>query len=439
MNESQGQKGQVSEDRAMPPETQVSGAATGNASGGPSVLLPSARVALFVMDADLRAEAKALMNDWRFARVTFDIRDGNIESAITAYEAEASPELVIVETATIGEEFTAKLGVLAGNCADTTSAVVVGPVNDVYLYRKLIEMGVSDYLVRPINRDVLAAVIAKALIDKFGASESQLVAFIGAKGGLGTSTIAQNFALATSEELDEKTAILDAAGGWSYLSISFGQEPITTLSEVTRAVQSSDQDAFKRMLTKISDKLTVLGTGADMMLDDPVQLEAFEMILNRLMVSYPVVVVDLSGATSAVKRMVISKAHHINIVTTPGLPGLRATRTLLQEVKSLKGQIETGVSLFLNMVGQHAGHEISKPDIEKAMERKIDFVQAYNPKLFIAAETQGKKISDVAGGEEFHQIILTLAKKILSKDVKTVTRKKENSLLSGLFSKMKGK
>ena len=71
------------------------------------------------------------------------------------------PELLVVETRTIEDGFTERLEVLAGNCSDHTSAVVVGPVNDVYLYRKLIAMGVSDYLVRPIRKDVLAEVLAK--------------------------------------------------------------------------------------------------------------------------------------------------------------------------------------------------------------------------------------------------------------------------------------
>jgi pilus assembly protein CpaE len=177
------------------------------------VLLPVARVSLFVRDQDIRDLAESLKSDWRFARVTFDIRDGGVDTAIDTYRQAVSPNLVIVETEEIGDSFTGRLEVLANSCAENTAAVVVGPVNDVYLYRRLIDMGVSDYLVRPVDRDVLIELIAKILIEKLGAPGSRMVAFVGAKGGVGTSMVAQTSALVSSHDLEQKTVIMDAAGG----------------------------------------------------------------------------------------------------------------------------------------------------------------------------------------------------------------------------------
>ncbi len=409
--------------------------------GSGKVLLPSARVALHVKDNEIREAAKALAQDWRFARVTFDIHDGTIETAIERYSSEASPELVIVETATIEDGFTDRLEVLAGNCSASTSAVVVGPVNDVYLYRRLIDMGVSDYLVRPVHKDVLADVVSKALIEKFGASESRLVAVVGAKGGVGTSTIAQAFAWSSAERLDEKTIILDAAGGWSYLSVAMGTEPMTSFPEIVRIAASTDEAAFKRMLFSAGEKLSVMATGSEAMLDDQSAVDAYESLINRLMVTYPVVIVDLSGASHLVKRMVISRAHETAIVTTPTLPSLRAARTLMSEIKSLRGDSGDNVHLVLNKSGQAQGMEVAKSDAEKAMEKKIALTIPYDEKVFASAETQGKKLSEIKGGEAISSGILDLVRKILNakSSGEPEVKKADGSLLNGLMDKFKGK
>ncbi len=405
-----------------------------------SILLPAARVGFYVLDADLREVAKTLSDDWRFARVTFEIHEGDVETAIQAYQGVESPELLMVETKTIEEGFAERLEVLAGNCSENTSAVVVGPVNDVYLYRKLINMGVSDYLVKPIRKEVLAEVIAKGLIEKLGTSDSRLIAFIGSKGGVGTSALAQAAAWAVSTRLDQKTIILDASGGSSYLSVSMGTEPVTTLAEAARAAGSADQDSFKRMIATPSEKLSVLATGADSLLDDATNPEAFESILNRLMVTYPVVIADLSGAPASVKRMVMNKAHEVVIVTTPTLPALRSARSLRHEIKEVRGGSDKEVDLVVNMKDQSPGLEVSLQDISTAIGCKPLLNIPFSPKLFATAETQGRKLGEISGSEDIVTGLITLARKVVqAEEVVHASNRTDGNFLGGLLGKFKVK
>lgn len=405
------------------------------------VLLPSAKVALHVKDPEIREAAKLLAQDWRFARITFEVHDGSIETAIKIYESAPSPDLVIVETSTIEDGFTDRLGTLAENCSGDTSAVVVGPVNDVYLYRKLIDMGVSDYLVRPVTRDVLLQVISKTLIEKFGAPESRLIAVVGAKGGVGASTFSEELARTVSSSLDQKTIILDAAGGWSYLAVSLGTEPMTNFTEITRLATSSDEAAFNRMIFSVSDKLSVLATGADAMLDDYITPEAYELIINRLMVTYPVVIVDLSGSSSAVKKTVMARAHEIVVVSTPSLPSLRAARTLIHEIKNYRGDSGDNINFVLNKTGRVPGLEVGKADIEKAMDRKAQLVIPYEEKLFSAAEAQGKSIRDIKGSEAVTASLLEFAGRVLQARTSQNADGKsgDKAGLAGWMSKLTGK
>ncbi len=167
-----------------------------------SILLPNSTVAVYSKDQSTLQAARDLENDWRFARVNVQDEEGDVENAIEAYNDIGSPDLLIIQTDTIDDSFTGRLEELASHCSEGTSAIVIGPDNDVNLYRKLIDMGVSDYMVRPVTAPDLAAVIAKALVEKIGVTGSRLIAVLGAKGGVGASMLSQILACSAADILE---------------------------------------------------------------------------------------------------------------------------------------------------------------------------------------------------------------------------------------------
>jgi pilus assembly protein CpaE len=378
------------------------------------ILLPSAGVDLFIRDHATMEAARSLIDDWRFARVIVNVEEGDVETAISSYQQTASPALVIIETDTTDQSFIDRLEVLAGYCAEGTSAIIIGPVNDVNLYRSLTSMGVGDYLVRPVSRDTMSEVIASSLINQLGASDSRLIAVTGAKGGVGATALTEALALGISEKLHQKTFLLDAAGGWSSMSVGMGFEPSATLAEAARAAMNRDEDTLKRMLFKANDKLHVLATGAEPMLDASVQAPQYEELLDMVMTSYPVVIVDLSSAVPSLKRTVINRAHELIIVSTPTLPSLRATRSMMSEIKTLHGGSTSGIDIIINMAGMIPGKEVPKRDIADALEREPAVTVPFNPKLFIGLEGEGKNILADKEGHAIVESLLPLAQKLLS-------------------------
>ena len=377
-----------------------------------AVLLPAARVKIFTRDVASRAAFERLSADWRFARVQVEAHDGDVDDAIKTFQTEISPDLVLIQTEEINDAFTAKLETLAAHCATGTAAIVIGPVNDVNLYRRLIGMGVSDYLVRPLRTEILSNDIAATLLEKVGAGDSHLIACLGAKGGVGVSTVAQGLAWGVAERLGQKTFLLDAAGGWSSLSVGMNFEPATTLKEAARAAVEKNADSFGRMLFPAHENLTVLSSGGDVMLDDGVTPAAYETLLETIMVKYPVVIVDLSGASAALKRLVLTRAQEILLVATPTLPAIRAARTLMQEIKTLRGNSDTAVDLVVNMAGL-AKAEVNKAQIAEGMGREIAANLPFAPDLFVRTEGEGKRLLDQKDGAPLVEQLLTLARKVV--------------------------
>lgn len=379
-----------------------------------SILLPTAGVDLFIRDKETIEAARSLAEDWRFARVVVNVEEGDVETAINAYQETTSPALLIIETDTTDESFIERLEALSAHCAEGTNAIIIGPVNDVNLYRSLTSMGVTDYLVRPVPVDTLGEVIASTLIEQLGATGSRLIGVVGAKGGVGVSSLTQGMAWGLSEILGQKTVLLDAAGGWSTLSVGMGFDPAATLHEAVRAASNKDEDTLKRMLHKANDKLSVLATGVDAMLEASVNAQQYEELLDMVMTSYPVTLVDLSAAIPSLRRTVIQRAHELIVVSTPTLPSLRAARTLMQEIKTLHGGTVDGVDLIVNMQGLSPSREVSKGDIAASLDKTPSAIVPFDPKLFIGSENEGHKLTDDKEGLGIVQTLLPLAQKVIS-------------------------
>jgi pilus assembly protein CpaE len=404
-----------------------------------SILLPDSAVSVYSTHKDTLQAALQQMQDWRFARVKIQAVEANVKQAAIALKDQVSPDLVIIQTDKIDEGFTQDLEALAASCDENTAAIVIGPVNDVYLYRRLIDMGVSDYLVHPVGAAAMGDVIAKTLIERKCATGTSLIGIVGAKGGVGASTIATALAWGASDILDQKTVLVDAAGGWSTLSVSIGFEPSTTLSSAARATANKDEDSIKRMLFKASDKLNVLASGSDAMLAPAISDSQIESILDNLMAKFPVVIVDLSHASPETVRTVASRANHIIVVSTPTLPSLRLARSLVHEIKDLRGKDHKNIEMIINMHGLAAAHEVPCKDIEQAMDFKVSTIVPYNAKVFIGNESRSQKLTqDKDGDLIFRTSLLPLLSRILEREASSDSGSPSKAgLLGSLMSKLK--
>lgn len=403
------------------------------------ILLPTARIAVFSEDKDTLLSTASLQKDWRYARVKINAQSGGVDQAIAAYQEAESPDLLIIQTDAINDSFTDKLAELSGCCEEGTAAIIIGPVNDVYLYRQMIEMGVSDYLVRPIAPDVFSDVIAKALINRLGVSGSRLVAFIGAKGGVGTSVLTQMGALITSSTLAQKVLLMDAGGGWSPFSVGLGFDPSATLLDVARAVEADNEDALKRMFYDYDENFKILASGADAMLDISVSGAQYEMMLDHLMVTSPLVFVDLSSSTASIRKAVIARAHHTFIVTAPTVTSLRFCRSMIKEISDVRGGETDALSLIVNKVGMAKGSEMDKlSDISEALEYEADMMADFLPHVFVKYESDTRDLVDDKDSADIVAALKLLLAKSLSIKIADSKNKnqKKSGLIGGLLSKM---
>ncbi len=402
-----------------------------------SVLLPNANVDFFILDEGTSKLVDTLKIDWRFARVSINVDKSGIEAAVARYQEESpSAELIVIETNDLGKEFIDQLEILAGLCPKGTDAIIIGPQNDVRLYRDLVGMGVKDYLVRPVSEEDMVKVVAKTIVDKRGLAESRLITVMGSKGGVGATSIAQSIAWNITNVLKQKVMLLDVAGSSSSMGISYGVEPSARLAEAVKLAESGSEDDMDRIYQSVDDKLSLLVCGSPSFFDSVTLPDNAEVLVKRIMQKFPVVVIDLSGASHAVQKRLIKLSSEVVVVSTPMMSALRNARTLLNEIKILRAGLNV-VDLIINMKGMAPSEEVPMDDINEALEIDPTCVINYLPKVFSESETMGKPIGDVKGADSFLKDMVRLAEKAVAIKASSVKKDASSpSLLQSLIKKL---
>ena len=146
---------------------------------------------------------------------------GGVATAIDVYSSVPTPNVIILETDGSTDTL-AGLDELAGVCDPGTRVVVIGTPHDTAPYRELVRRGVSDYVIGP----VAPIDVVRAICSLFSASEAERSAgssrSVGAKGGVGASTIAHNVAWAVARDLGLDFVVID-------LDLAFGTAASTTI------------------------------------------------------------------------------------------------------------------------------------------------------------------------------------------------------------------
>src|ERR1700730_7178020 len=244
--------------------------------------------------------------DRRLGKAHLKIQMGGMAAAIEAYRSAPTPNVIILETEGRNDILTG-LDHLATVCDSGTRVIVIGRVNDVTLYRELVRRGVSDYLIAPVS----AIDIVRAICGLFSPPEAKavgrIIAVVGAKGGVGASTISHNigWAIARDLALDSVVADLDLAFGTA--GLDYNQDPPQGIAEAVFSPERVDTAFLDRLLSKCTDNLSLLAAPATLERVYDFGADAFDTIFDTLRTTMPCIVLDIPHQWSGwTKRALIS-------------------------------------------------------------------------------------------------------------------------------------
>jgi pilus assembly protein CpaE len=360
-----------------------------------TALPPRLAIHAFCEDQATAELLRAASADRRLARAYSTVQMGGVHLACGFYEKAPTPNLILVESLLGGAEMLADLERLALVCEPETKVLVIGHINDVLLYRELMRRGVSDYLVPPFSPEEVAEAVIRVFADEPAPPPGRVMAFIGAKGGVGSSTISHNVGWTLAESLVNVSIIADLDLAFGTASLNFNQDPAQGTAQALSIADRLDEAMADKLLSKCSDRLSLLSAAADLADDAQVTPEAAARLVEVLGRSAPNVVLDLPRHWSPWLRPLLTRADEVVITAEPDLANLRNAKNLFDALADHRPKDRPAL-LVLNKVNVPRRPEISPRDFAGAVGLDPAAVIDFDPALFGAAANNGLMIGEAS-------------------------------------------
>ena len=372
--------------------------------------------------------------DRRLAKAHLTIKMGGMEAAIETYHSVPTPNVIILETAG-SDDILAGLDELATVCDAGTRVVVIGNENDVAPYRELVRRGVSDYIVGPVQ----TLDMVRAICGLFSASEAvavgRIIAVVGAKGGVGSSTVAHNLAWAIAHDLALDSVVIDLDMAFGTASLDYNKDPVQGIANAVFSNERPDSAFIERLLAKCNDHLSLLAAPAALDRVYDFGADAFDAVFDTLRLTTPCIVLDIPHQWSGWTRRALVGADDILIVAEPDLANLRNAKNMLSMLKGARPNDRPPL-YCLSQVGMSKRPEISPREFAKAMENQPIASIPFDPRMFGMAANNGQMIAEISANHRISKMFVQIANQLTGRNE---PKKPRGSILSPILRKLRAR
>jgi pilus assembly protein CpaE len=397
-------------------------------------IAPAPRVSIqaFCATVETAASVQAAAEDRRMAKAHLRVQMGGIAAAAEAYRSSPTPNVIMIETENRADELIAGLDELAEVCDEGTRVIVIGRFNDIALYRDLMRRGVSEYLMAPVR----AIDVVGAICGLFSAPDAKpvgrVLAVVGAKGGVGASTVAHNVAWAIARDLSLDSVVADLDLAFGTAGLDYNQDPPQGVADAVFSPDRIDTAFIDRLLSKCTDHLSLLAAPATLDRVYDFTAEAFEPVFDALRASVPCVVLDVPHIWTGWTKRVLIGADDILVVAAPDLANLRNAKNIVDLLRNARPNDRRPL-YCLNQVGVPKRPEIKPADFAKALEDDPVVSIPFEPPVFGTASNNGQMIAEVASGHKTAEMFRHLAQVLTGR---AAAKKTRSSLLGPLLGKL---
>ena len=372
--------------------------------------VPRVSVQAFCESEQTSAAMLAASQDRRLGKAHITIKMGGMAKAIETYRLQPTPNVIVLETRP-GGDIVAGLDELATVCDPGTRVVVIGGPDDAVPYRELVRRGVNDYVIGPVETlDVI-----RSICSLFSVSEAvvtgRIVAVVGAKGGVGASTVAHNVAWAISRDVALDSVVIDLDLAFGTAGLDYNQDPMQGIANALFQPDRPDTALMERLLAKCTDNLSLLAAPATLERVYDFGAEAFDAIFDTLRMTTQCIVLDVPHQWSAWTRHALINADDILVVAEPDLANLRNTKNLLTVLKASRPN-DRQPHYCLNQVGMPKRPEIDPKRFAKTMESEPLAAIPFDCKMFGTAANNGQMIAEIASFSRTNKLFLQLAHRL---------------------------
>ena len=306
------------------------------------------------------------------------------DGCIALIDFDTDPEQAGAAASYLQQVFSQRIVVVAV-CAKTDMSVMLGAMR----------AGCTEFLTSPVTPTAMHGAFVRAeqsLVSRIAAPSAggSVLALLGAKGGVGTTTLGVHLATYLVQNSRKKVLLIDSKAQFGHVCIYLGIDGSGChLQEVVSNVNRLDSELLKAFVGHHTSGLDLLsspdlGQSARAMHPDDVV-----MALDFLRTEYDFVIVDCDDSSSEVTRAVIAAASQVYLVATPDITAIRDLSRHVDDLSRMENSSQ--IQVVINRYSSQFA--VSLEEIEKAIRMPVRFSVPNNYIELVKSANLGEPVS----------------------------------------------
>ncbi len=327
------------------------------------------------------------------------------DACVALVDFDGDPELALQSTERLQQLFLRKMRVIA-----------VGSKLDATLLVRAMRSGCTEYLSKPIDGSELAAALSRFQRQMAASSEGQqnqgrVLTFFGAKGGVGTTTLAVHLATYLTLQHGKKTLLIDHKHQLGHVALYLGlKDTRYHFDELLRNVDRLDLELLNGFIVRHESGLDVIASPETAMTRYEVKRDELDQVMDFLRREYDYVLVDSWVGYQDAKLSLVNQADEIYLVSTPDVASLRDLARLVESL-SLTDVALSKLRLVLNR--STAQDSLNAAQIQSTIHFPVSIVIANNYLALMHAINEGKPIAP-AVQSVFNEQLLQWSRQVIA-------------------------
>jgi pilus assembly protein CpaE len=314
---------------------------------------------------------------------------------------ELQPHIVLMDVKMPGMN-----GIAAGEliCQNVPTAqiIMMSVHGDVDYLRRSMLAGAKDFLIKPFTREELVSTIRRVharretieqvpiqpLEEAKPKERGKVISVFGPKGGVGTSTIAVNLAIALQKEMgkEARVALVDGSLQFGDVGVLLNLHPTRSIADLATQGGGIDLDMVESAMIPHSSGIKALLAPPSPEMADLILPEHMKSILDEMRRAFDYIVIDTSTSLHDLMLMILDYSDKVVLITTPDVSSVKNTR-LFFELTDALGYEEEKVLLVINMANRRGG--ISPKLIEENLRHKVAVEITMDERTVLSAINRG--------------------------------------------------
>lgn len=345
---------------------------------------------------------------WRYQR-------SGLNEGLRQYLDTQAPDILLIEVDLPPDVLLRELGELSQVLDERTRVILmnVRQTPDQRLMRDVFKLGVSEFLFPPFREQDVVQSLQAVAADIGEVRQGRMTAFLGVRGGVGSSMIAQNIAVAVSQfsQSDVVLADLDQQNGT--VALNFDEFDSHTLTDVVRRRSPIDDVLMERLFVNVNERLKLLLVEPSFENTPHLAAPALKSIIELADKRGRQLFLDMPSVWDSRTRRTLAQADHVVITVEPTLGCLLSAQKAFESLRGVTGDSRE-VTLVLNKFGMHRGSSIPDRAFMDVLGLEADqvFKVPADAALCSRAQFSGRSVVQLKEGSGLSKALMGIASRV---------------------------